>query len=56
MIENVGRVYRKMIRKFLVLLPLLTTASEVAAQQSGTPVNITASASATTNAFSALLA
>jgi hypothetical protein len=45
-----------MTRKLLVLLPLLTAASEAAAQQSGTPVKITASASTTTNAFLAVLA
>ena len=38
MIENPSCAYHKMTRKLLVLLPLLTTVSEAAAQQSRTPV------------------
>jgi hypothetical protein len=49
----IGGAYRKMRRKLFVLLPLLAAACEAATQQFDTPVNITASASATTNAFSA---
>ena len=47
MIKNASCANRKMTRKLLVLLPPLTTGSEAAAQQSGTPVNIKSSGSNT---------